>query len=56
VRPVVRLHFTSFSQAMEQNGQSRIYLGIHWKFDKVQGIKLGAEIGDFVFHHFLLPA
>jgi hypothetical protein len=53
VRPVVRLHFTSFSQAAEQNGQSRIYLGIHWKFDKVQGIKLGTEIGNFVFHHFM---
>jgi hypothetical protein len=56
VRPVVREHFTSFSQAMEQNGQSRIYLGIHWRFDKVQGIKLGMEIADFVFHHFMLPA
>jgi membrane-associated phospholipid phosphatase len=53
VRPVVRQHFTSFSQAAEQNGQSRIYLGIHWQFDKAQGIKLGREVADFVFHHFL---
>jgi PAP2 superfamily/Vanadium chloroperoxidase N-terminal domain len=56
VRPVVRFHFTSFSQAAEQNGQSRIYLGIHWQFDKVQGIKLGTEIADFVFHRLMRPA
>jgi hypothetical protein len=55
VRPVVKQHFTSFSQAAEQNGQSRIYLGIHWHFDKVQGIKLGTEVADFVFHHALRP-
>ena len=55
VRPVVKQHFTSFSQAAEQNGQSRIYLGIHWSFDKVQGIKLGTEIADFVFRHFMEP-
>ena len=25
---------SSLSQAEEENGQSRIYLGIHWNFDK----------------------
>ena len=29
VRPVVTRSFTSFSQAAEENGQSRIYLGVH---------------------------
>src|SRR5262249_25040897 len=36
VRPVVTRSFDSFSQAAEENGQSRIYLGIHWSFDKVE--------------------
>jgi hypothetical protein len=53
VRPVVKRHFKSLSQAMEENGQSRIYLGIHWRFDKVDGIKMGKHVADFVFHHFL---
>jgi hypothetical protein len=53
VRPVVKQHFTSFSQAMEQNGQSRIYLGIHWRFDKVDGIQMGTHVANFVFAHFL---
>ena len=38
VRPVVKRQFKSFSQAEEENGQSRIYLGIHWNFEKTEGI------------------
>jgi hypothetical protein len=53
VRPVLTRTFHSFSEAAEENGQSRIYLGIHWKFDKVQGILEGREIGDWVVGHFL---
>jgi len=55
VRPVVTRSFTSFSQAAEENGQSRIYLGIHWSFDKVQGIEQGTDIADYIFAHFLRP-
>jgi hypothetical protein len=52
-RPMMPRSFDSFSQAAEENGQSRIYLGIHWEFDKVQGIKSGDEIADYVFAHFM---
>jgi hypothetical protein len=52
-RPLIPRSFDSFSQAAEENGQSRIYLGIHWKFDKVQGIKSGGEIADYVFSNFM---
>src|SRR5207245_3121759 len=52
-RPMEPRTFDSFSQASEENGQSRIYLGIHWQFDKVQGIKSGDEIADWVFSHFM---
>lgn len=54
-RPLIPRTFTSFSQAAEENGQSRIYLGIHWKFDKVQGIKCGDSIADYVFNHLFRP-
>ena len=46
-----RLHprsFTSLSQAEEENGQSRIYLGIHWSFDKTEGITQGRKVARFV--------
>jgi hypothetical protein len=53
VRPVVTRSWDSFSQAAEENGQSRIYLGIHWSFDKVEGIEQGTDIADYIFRHFL---
>src|SRR5438552_1706383 len=55
VRPLVTRSFSNFSQAEEENGQSRIYLGIHWQFDKVQGIALGRGVGDYVFDHAFTP-
>lgn len=48
-RPLVPRSFTSLSQAEEENGQSRIYLGIHWRFDKTEGIALGNRVAKFVF-------
>ena len=36
--------FTNLSQAEEENGQSRIYLGIHWSFDKTEGIAQGRKV------------
>lgn len=55
VRPLLPRSFTSFSQAEEENGQSRIYLGIHWAFDKTGGIAQGRLVGDYVFDHAFLP-
>ena len=55
-RPLSPRSFTSFSQASEENGQSRIYLGIHWSFDKTEGIAQGNAIADWVFQNYLLPA
>ena len=50
-RPLIERRFASFSEAEEENGQSRIYLGIHWSFDKTEGIRLGNRVADFVFDH-----
>ncbi|HJZ57972.1 MAG TPA: phosphatase PAP2 family protein, partial [Gemmataceae bacterium] len=55
IRPLIPRTFTSFSQAAEENGQSRIYLGIHWAFDKTNGIAAGNRIANFVFDNFLRP-
>ena len=49
VRPLVTREFASLSQAEEENGQSRIYLGIHWSFDKTAGIAQGRAVANAVF-------
>jgi membrane-associated phospholipid phosphatase len=55
VRPLIPRSFSSLSQAEEENGQSRIYLGIHWAFDKTEGIAQGRAVADYVFRKAYLP-
>jgi hypothetical protein len=47
--------FASLSQAEEGNGQRRIYLGIHWAFDKTAGIQQGREVANYVFQNAFQP-
>ena len=54
-RPLLPRSFTSLSQAEEENGQSRIYLGIHWSFDKTEGIAQGRRVADYVFKNVFEP-
>jgi hypothetical protein len=45
--------FSSFSEAAIENGESRIYAGIHFRSAVQDGIKQGRSIGRFVFTHSL---
>src|SRR5262245_48745965 len=53
IRPVVVRTFNSLTQAKIENAQSRIYLGIHWAFDRDEGIKQGDTVADYIFDNFL---
>lgn len=55
VRPLLPRSFSSLSQAEEENGQSRIYLGIHWSFDKTEAITQGRRVADYVFANTMTP-
>jgi len=47
--------YTSFSQAAAENGDSRVYAGIHFRSAVEDGFKQGEKIGHFVFTHALQP-
>ncbi|MBX7167549.1 MAG: vanadium-dependent haloperoxidase [Pirellulales bacterium] len=53
--PGVTRHFTSFSQAELENAESRIFLGIHWRFDAVEGINLGNNVAAHVTGTYFQP-
>jgi hypothetical protein len=55
VRPRIPRTFASLSAAEEENGQSRIYLGIHWEFDKTEGMRQGRRIADYVMANAFQP-
>lgn len=46
--PGVERSFSSLSEAMAENGRSRVYLGIHWNFDDTIGQQLGSDIGQYI--------
>ena len=46
---------TSFSQAAEEAGRSRIYGGIHFEFDNRAGLQSGRAVAQYIFDHYLKP-
>ena len=52
--PTLR-HFTSFSQAADENAVSRIYVGFHFRDAVVTGMRHGEKIGARAVNHFLRP-
>jgi Tol biopolymer transport system component len=48
--------YTSFSQAAEENGLSRILVGFHFRKAVDEGIEHGSKIGNHAVDNFLRPA
>jgi PAP2 superfamily protein len=55
VLPTVERSFKSFSAAAEEATLSRIFAGVHFRFDLTTGQRLGREVAHFVVDNFLTP-
>ncbi|MEX2173430.1 MAG: hypothetical protein WD872_03655 [Pirellulaceae bacterium] len=44
--------FRSFSQAAQESADSRLYGGIHWRFDNEDGLTAGRQLGNYVSSNF----
>lgn len=53
--PGVTRTFTSLAACADEIGMSRIYGGIHFSFDNIEGKRSGQRIGEFVSQNYLLP-
>lgn len=47
--------FNSFSEAGLEAAMSRVYLGIHFRYDSEEGHRLGTKIGDYSNENYLKP-
>ncbi len=47
--------FQSFSEAGMEASLSRVYLGIHFRYDSEEGFELGKKIGEYAVQNYLLP-
>jgi hypothetical protein len=47
--------FSSVGAAAEENADSRVYAGIHFRSATVEGLRLGRKIAKFAVQHYLAP-
>jgi hypothetical protein len=47
--------FTSFTQAANEAGESRIFGGIHFEFDNHPALDAGRALGGYIVQNFLRP-
>ncbi len=46
--PGVTRSYATLTEAMEENGRSRVYMGIHWNFDDFESHPIGYGIADYI--------
>lgn len=48
-------HFSSLSEAAAEAVDTRVYAGLHYRSADEAGIRMGSQVGRYVFTHFLRP-
>jgi hypothetical protein len=51
--PGITRSFVSLSQAAQENADSRVFAGIHFRTACRDGVHQGHQIGKFIFMHYL---
>src|SRR5262249_12904527 len=54
--PGVTRSYASFSAAVQEVSDSRVYAGIHWRIDVQARRGMGSGVGDYLVPHVLRPA
>lgn len=54
MQPATR-SFARFSDAAMECSLSRVYLGIHFRYDSIEGNRLGRQVGEFAVANYLQP-
>ena len=54
-QPDVTHEFSGFWEAAEEQSESRVYGGIHYRFDQVAGQQIGRSVAEFVAANFMKP-
>lgn len=47
-RPLIPVLFDTLTEAQEANGNSRIFNGVHWQFDNIEGQAQGVKVARFL--------
>jgi hypothetical protein len=48
-------HYTSFAAAANENADSRVRAGIHFRQATIQGLAMGTKVGNWIIAHELAP-
>lgn len=54
MRPLWPRRFATLTDAEQDNGVGRIYLGVHFRFDVDNGVTMHRQVADYVFKHGLV--
>ena len=46
-------HYSDITTLEDENGMSRIYGGVHWQADNIEGLRMGKNIGEHVHRNYL---
>ena len=55
-RPLAPRWFQTFTTLMAENAASRVFNGVHWGFDGVEGVRVGVNLADYIYETMFLPA